>query len=969
MLLKLIPAHSEPTIHFSFVFTDLPPNANTPSSWSNQLSHLIVEDLEVPTTVHSFDKAAGLTSLLEEVAFDVERGEVRCRFVDGGVEEWGFFRFCGMESGANNGYESGHREGQKLMAALETIIRDVKDSTCEDERAALERERERQKIAGVERSKSMGFRSHPKSPKHKKQRSVFMQLVSSIGSSLANLTSSSLGPTLPSHRFSTSLSMSSSYPAHSSNGSQIPPPHLPGTSPRARALRRAARSGLVDAFRRFVITELTRRLLAFSYNDASGQYTGVHGGGFCVWILHSMRRRAQERIEQLLEEAETLMAEKAKERGLTLTPLTIPDGRMIQWAPEPGRPSEDAKTGFEATTMNVPLSFSDDEDDTETETDGSSVHTPSSSSHMAYFPARPATSASSHSQGSLSSYRFNKELDSPPLTPTTPSPPSSPTTPTSFQYEDLTPTRPVLQSRPTTLSQNLSGSALYEYTTLTDLRERLWQLAMFAESQARITSDEIRNRLEILAVRSKRRAWSCGVLKQSTGGGLGQYGLAMPFQSSPLARFSWTAEDVRKDQEKMDALAAQNGVVVSTMVSVESFPVFGGPETDELFFNDVPLEAQPSQTQVEREFELYEEFPGPSPLDTRGGSRRRRNHVRGKDPAEFGITATHGIGRLFPVSEELEGEGEEAVDMEFRVALGGSSRYGAMRGKRKDRSLSTFMGCDEVAVESEGEDNTAAGPQFIVPETLLDDDDALEDPRDIDVELGFGGFDFHQHANGNDFIVHGDEEDLFSEDEDEDEFKFDMSAHLERPKIRPRIRTSSIFVPKKESPDMSNASNSILCQPINFAASTSPPKYSTLSKSAPSTFPPRRARSPPLPSSRRTENIRMGSEIYRPELEIDVNAAREYDVTGFGRLGDMNTSTIDLKSPTKPLPSIPILDLEAQEEEFTLAMDLPRSIGGLRGAGGRKKSKFSASASALGLGHPRPSLSSLFEESQAPIAC
>ena len=182
MLLQLIPAHPEPTIHFTFDFSDLPQSLNTPPSWSNQLSHLIVEDLEVPNTVHSFDKAAGITSLLEEVAFDVERGEVRCRFVDGATEEWGFFRFAGNEAdiGAESGFEAGQKEGRKLVAALDGIVRDVRASTQEVERLIMEKDKERQKIQGLERSKSWTVKGNGKM-KHKKQRSVFMQFVSSLG--------------------------------------------------------------------------------------------------------------------------------------------------------------------------------------------------------------------------------------------------------------------------------------------------------------------------------------------------------------------------------------------------------------------------------------------------------------------------------------------------------------------------------------------------------------------------------------------------------------------------------------------------------------------------------------------------------------------------------------------------------------------------------------------------------------------
>ena len=181
-LLQLIPAHPEPTIHFTFDFSDLPQNLNTPSSWSSQLAHLMVEDLEVPNTVHLFDKAAGIASLLEEVAFDVERSEVRCRFVDGATEECGFFRFGGNEAdiGVESGFEAGQKEGRKLLAAHDGIVRNVRTSTQEAERLIMEKEKERQNILGLERSKSTTVKGNGKM-KHKKQRSVFMQFVSSIG--------------------------------------------------------------------------------------------------------------------------------------------------------------------------------------------------------------------------------------------------------------------------------------------------------------------------------------------------------------------------------------------------------------------------------------------------------------------------------------------------------------------------------------------------------------------------------------------------------------------------------------------------------------------------------------------------------------------------------------------------------------------------------------------------------------------
>jgi hypothetical protein len=176
MLLKLIPARQEPTIHFSLCFKDLPSDLPTPTAWTSQLSHLMHEDLEVPVTLLSLDRAAGVTCLLEDVTLDMEKGEVRCRFIDGSVDGWYF--------GAG-----GKAHGDALVDALEGIVRDVKESTLEDERLTREREQEREKERqkAFERSRSMSLssasriRGSSKNSKHKRQRSLFMHIVSSIG--------------------------------------------------------------------------------------------------------------------------------------------------------------------------------------------------------------------------------------------------------------------------------------------------------------------------------------------------------------------------------------------------------------------------------------------------------------------------------------------------------------------------------------------------------------------------------------------------------------------------------------------------------------------------------------------------------------------------------------------------------------------------------------------------------------------
>ena len=801
-------------------------------------------------------------------------------------------------------------------------------------------------------------------------------MTASHRSTFANLTSSSSN-SLSSRRLSTSQSVYTNL--GQDPFSQPSPPEHPGITPKARALRRAARAALVDAYRRFVLTELTRRLPGFSSRDASGNYQGVYGGGFCVWILHSMRRRAQERIDQLFEEAH---AEQAYDRRVSLTEVQ----QVLEQ--NPGNPKV-IPHRMEATMTIVSPTFDGDEDETATDTDGSSLHTPSSCSHFNQFLVRPPTSASSHSRALSSSdiqdeCQPGQELDSPfPTTPSSsPSPPTSPTLPSSpssptFLDSPSSPTTPspipIFPSRPTssTLSQDLTGNALLEYNDLMDLRERLLQLAIFADSQNRIAAEEMRSRLEVLTVRSRRRAWSTGAFRVGCGGRArscqafvgfslqSQYGFAMPFKSSPLARFSWTAEDLEKE-DQMELEIASTRDFVSANLSQDELETI----EDE--------EAEDNRPLVDGEFELYEEFPGPSPLDLRG-RRGRRNHRRRKNMLDMGMSGS--MHRLFPVSEELEGEGEEAVDLEFRVALGGGiAGYGLVRGRRLERKGRTFMGCDEVPVECDEDEGKLGRSQ----ETLVDEvDDGLVDPRELDIELGFG-FDFHQKGGGRGFLGHTDDDDLFDQDddeddddddEDEDEFKFDLSSQLERPKIRPRVRSNSIFMPKDVfgQPMKHRMTSRLFSQPLNFASSShNLPFYTPLSKSTPSVFPPRSVRTAttqlsnnhPVLDISRTTTPSVPCEPELAEIEIrlvDEQSAGPYSSTHLLNSRHQKQESADIwrsvttnadamKSlPAAPLPKHVPLEIGVHDEgpeEFTLSMDLPRAAAGGGNGGGTGKKRM-----------------------------
>ena len=179
MLLKLIPPRPHPTVHFSLTLPSFPSYLDTPQFYTAQINHLLMEDLEMPDSFHSLDKSVRLMSLLDEVIFEIMDGtgdrdgggdndeksvRVICRFVDGALEEW-------VTMGAG------------LISALDNIIHNVQESTLENDK---ERERYRKSQFQNGRSRALNRLSMPPGlsamagikPRHKKQRSLFMQIVS-----------------------------------------------------------------------------------------------------------------------------------------------------------------------------------------------------------------------------------------------------------------------------------------------------------------------------------------------------------------------------------------------------------------------------------------------------------------------------------------------------------------------------------------------------------------------------------------------------------------------------------------------------------------------------------------------------------------------------------------------------------------------------------------------------------------------
>lgn len=924
---------------------------------------------------------------------------------------------------------------------------------------------------------------------------------------------SSLPFALPSPHGPRSASDPSAFPLHSapSSYSSLPPPPpptplpTPGTSPRARALRRAARSALVDTYSRFVLPELVRwfnrvgcairvvgneieisndNVHAFGYQHA---YQNQDTGGFCVWILHSMRRRALERMEQILEEsgvnAECLTAQRPP-WSVVEEPSRICDS---------GANPEMQDAGFEATTMAVPLSFSDDEDEKsevdtdakassdnadadsdvsetetlDTDTDGSSVHTPSTMSHAQCYP-RPNTRTSMASSSSSDSASSTSSASSEawPVTPTDVLPPAPtkalPSLPAEAQLQEPLhdqppplvphhrrlslpehphPHLPQAQNSSQYPTSHLSSVALSEYTQLQDLRTRLGQLVLFAASQARVSADEIKSRLEVLAVRSRRRAWSNKALSPTArsvmarANGSTTLGLATPFRGSSLARYVWTPEDfIREAASGSTSKAASYGSLsaVYGALAKASFPS-SRPRLRPRIDYEAALAAavveQPSghtddeddgdDKLVEREFELYEEFPGPSPID----GRARRHHRR----RDVGMTSMRGrggatgVGRLFPVSEEMEGEDSQ----EFVMSLSVQSR-GRPRRTLAER---TFMGCDEVRVEGYDEDDEFGDLGDYLEHADFEVDDGLEDQRELDLELGmgFGVSDIEPHSA-----------DIEGLDTNMDRLEM---GFVERPKIRPRVRTSSmmgVFVqkargvqrslqggghrlkmpqtpqlqprqlpqPLPEQPQERNhyqknanglTADSLLWQPMTAVpqdAQHQPRLKSTKAVAAPLLH-----GNAPLPSPAPISpvNARKAMDVPRlptpapiytqveidmitdDSMQISISGMEEFDIKGAALpLPLPNASRIALGLPKIPLGAGPQVDYglgadTQAQEEFTLAMDLPRrvSAGRKRVAreGGRdvhydyQTRRRSSFENGSGL---RPKLGGIFEESQIP---
>ncbi|KIL63627.1 hypothetical protein M378DRAFT_12051 [Amanita muscaria Koide BX008] len=636
MLIKLVPESPHPSVLFAITFKNAPfvyapdkPHACCvpeegfsekavvmSAGWASQLDTLVLDDLDLPTSLHVLDRAAGIPTIIQEVALDVPSRAIRCSFIDGSVEEW-IWPFNSQTPTAAakrpvtpiSAYAM-----QQYMTVIEGIINNVAQSAVEDERerqkdmySSQQQEQEHPRRTSSEYSPLPSSKSTVKT--HKKQRSFFMNIVASI----VNLTPSAVHlhprpPLPPSPKRSPSplLIPLSNMPPPTPTclKSPFPPLWTPPNSPirqtlrsteapasAARTLRRQARSALVDAFRRFVLPEIVARASYGTYRNYHAINVGICGtdgsgkvgAGYYVWAIESMLRKASQRMDELANIATTTAvgAEKEKDRKIKsriFPRFTVPRRKSVQ-GPEPAtqtpsvthyrrsaeiRAEQERQEAeyFTSTTQSIPPThlFSDEEDSTEdgstspfqrkgsdttlngddtdsveTETDGSSVHTPSSG-HESLPP--PASKPVRQSKLPLLSTRHIRNV-------------SRIVSPTSIQAKGT-----LVAEGPQPGS--LPPIEMAEYKALSRLSGKLQHLLFAAQARASQAENEARQRDATLEVRSQRRAWLNRTLRSWTPksggqGGIGNhtctYGyistctMSTPNSSSPLARWTWTSED------------------------------------------------------------------------------------------------------------------------------------------------------------------------------------------------------------------------------------------------------------------------------------------------------------------------------------------------------------------------------------------------------------------------------------------
>nr|VWP00740.1 CAG pathogenicity island protein 23 (Protein PicB) [Ganoderma boninense] len=264
----------------------------------------------------------------------------------------------------------------------------------------------------------------------------------------------------------------------------------------------------------FAETECAPELLAQEFGYPAGLYP--------AWVLRSVLRKAEERMRDMIVEANAHGFGPAV--GYAMKSLSQPTAHV--------READDDEDDASASTSVSTASVS-------TETDGSSVHTPTDSPIRSIFSPGIVTPPGGAPR--LSSLD-TKAL---PQVPRSPSPPSP-----TFDFDMST------------------------YHTLSTMRSRLLHILARMDSSPRQISSGSRygSDLTILEIKSRRRAWSC---RDYVGGArMHLVGLATPVYSSPLARCEpVTAETVARLQAQAGPSLIASPSVVGLADLSEEFGV------------------------------------------------------------------------------------------------------------------------------------------------------------------------------------------------------------------------------------------------------------------------------------------------------------------------------------------------------------------------------------------------------------
>ncbi|KAJ3857393.1 hypothetical protein EV368DRAFT_60874 [Lentinula lateritia] len=534
MLIRLIPLASQPTVLFKLVFENLPETLQTPAAWVNHLATLDSDDLEIPEFIHALDKAVGVQGILEQVTFDLVDQKIKCIFFDGETEEWHIDScYHGLLG------EAAHQRKVDLVRRLDSVIDDVNESAAEVERERRrEEERKEQKRMREEDERldaakqdeiTASIHGRRNRPGHKKQRSLLMNLVSSLlplslnspRSPRSPLSWSLSSPSTPrstspvsSIRSSRSDKVPSQTPSAHTRSATMPspaptesslpvvivaPPLPPPLSP--RALRRRARSSLVDAFR-FTLKRVDKRLSEIG-KDLTDELDaiGIEPSSLPLGLLAGLGSSAEPPTAQSLPCSLPSLAGDSSDGDVGSRSET--DGELAE--------RNDSDNVSEVTLF---------------EPNASSTGNPITVHY--HLPKSPANPSSTSSVIAF--------------------PPSMYLRSSSSSSDILTPASIVHPEVPLPESLN---ELLMQHNDFSSLHLRLAHLLLTSHTRAAAAAADIAQREAILQVRGRRRSWLNGVLKvhgssnSDTKGYPVNWSGAMgtPFRQSGLSKYSYSSDE------------------------------------------------------------------------------------------------------------------------------------------------------------------------------------------------------------------------------------------------------------------------------------------------------------------------------------------------------------------------------------------------------------------------------------------